>query len=107
MRLRERDKRQVRVFAYAGAQGDRYIWEECAAIRAAVYPLRSAVEAREAGERMSDMRLLLCDEAIPLAVGMGVCVEAADGRPDFRITALETWDHARATLERIAEGRRG
>ena len=107
MRLRQRDKRQMKVFAYAGAQGDRYVWGESTAIRAAVYPLRNAGEAQEAGERISDMRLMLCDAATPLAVGMGVCVEASNGRPDFRITALETWDHTRATLERIAEGRRG
>ena len=107
MRLRERDKRRVKVFAYAGAQDDRYLWGDSMELRAAIYPLRDTGEAHEAGERTAQTRLMLCDEAVTLAVGMGVCLEATDGKPDFRITSLETWDHARATLERIAEGRRG
>lgn len=77
------------------------------ALKAAVYPSEAEGEARISGERMEETRVLLCEDTDALAVGMGVCVDAADGRPDFRVVSLEKWDHTRAVLRRIPESRRG
>lgn len=106
MRLRERDKQTVTLHAFAGLEADRYTWAAGTPVRAAVYPMEKTGAAQVWGERVEETRLMLCDTAAP-DVGMGVCVDAADGRPDFRVISVERWDHTRAVLARIPEGRRG
>ena len=108
MRLRERDKRTMTVYAPdAGALSeDAYAWGESTMIRAAIYPAGRELDAQIYGERVRDMALLLYEGAAVLDVGMGVCVEAADGVPEWRIIRVERWAHVRATIERIPEGRR-
>lgn len=106
MRLREREKRSVGLFALAGVQDDVFIWETGRTIRAAIYPLEQAMQCRFEGEKTTGTHLMLCEDA-SVEVGMGVCVEAADGRPDFRVISVQTWDHTRAVLSRIPQGRRG
>lgn len=105
MRLRERDKQAVTLRECAGNDDDVYAWGPETAIRAAVYPAGRSLDARVYGERIGDIRLMLYDGDVPLEVGMGVALSG--GAPAFRIVALERWDHWRATLERIPEGRRG
>lgn len=107
MRLLQRTLRAVTVYAPAGYAQDCFRWGAGTAIRAAVYPGEAAGEARISGERVEETRVLLCEDADALSVGMGVCVDAADGKPDFRVVSLEKWDHARAILRRIPEGKRG
>lgn len=105
MRLREREKQNVVLYRMTGMDDDAYTWGPGTAIRAAVYPGARTLDPRVYGERVADMRLMLADGDAPLDVGMGVALE--DGAPAYRIVALERWDHWRATLERIPEGRRG
>lgn len=108
MRLRERDKRTLTVFQpLDGALNeDAFAWGESHDIRAAIYPAGRELDAQVYGERIGEMRLMLYEGAMALDVGMGVCVEATDGVPDYRIIRMEKWAHTRATLERIPEGRR-
>ena len=108
MRLRERDKRTLTVFQpqESALSEDTFAWGESRAIRAAIYPAGRELDGQIYGERINDMRMMLYEGAMPLEVGMGVCVEATDGIPDYRIIRIEKWAHARATLERIPEGRR-
>ena len=105
MRLCEREKRDVIVYAFTGLDDDAYTWGEAAAIRAAVYPMGQSPETGVYGEQMKDRRLMLYDGPIALSVGMGVSLDG--GAPAYRITALEAWSHVRAEIERIPEGRRG
>lgn len=107
MRLMQRTLREVNIYEAAGGARERYAWGEGRTIRAAIYPGAAESQRREAGERTEETRVLLCEEPDALRVGMGVCVEAADGRPDYRVARLETWTHARAILQRIPEGKRG
>lgn len=107
MRLMQRTLREVSIYEAAGGARERYAWGEGRTIRAAVYPGEEEIQPGEAGERREETRVLLCEEPGALRVGMGVCVEAADGRPDYRVVRLETWAHARAVLRRIPEGKRG
>ena len=101
MQLRERDKRTLTVRAFTGRKEDAYTWGEAFLIRAAIYPAQETLEKRITGERTRDERILLYDGPERLKVGMGVCIEAADGEPDYRITALEQWSHQRGRLVRI------
>ena len=99
MRLREREKREVTIFDLAERGEDAYIWGAHRRIRAAVYPLGSGIDARVYGERIRQTRLMLYDGPEMLKAGMGVCVEKEE--PDYRVAALERWDHWKATLEKI------
>lgn len=105
MRLREREKQDVVLYPLTGMDDDVYTWGTGTAIRAAVYPGASALDPQVYGERVADTRLMLADGGARLDVGMGVSL--GGGLPAYRIIALERWDHWRATLERIPEGRRG
>lgn len=104
MRLRELDKRDAALWAFTGMDDDIYTWGEKTPIRAAIYPGGRTLEARVYGEGMKDVRLMLYDGSVPLELGMGVSLD--EDTPQFRIIALERWDHWRATLERIPPGRR-
>lgn len=108
MRLRERDKRTLAVCKSeeTALSEDVIAWGESYTIRAAVYPAGRELDAKIYGERVNDMRLMLYEGAMPLEIGMGVCVDVEDGVPDYRIVKIEQWAHARATLEKIPDGRR-
>ena len=105
MRLRERDKQPVRLWTWTGMDEDRYTWGAATPIRAAVYPAGERLDPQVCGERIGDMRLMLCDGPAALVPGMGVALEGET--PGYRIVSVERWAHQRAVLERIPEGRRG
>lgn len=104
MRLRERDKRDVIVYAFTGMDEDVYTWGRGRCIRAAVYPAGCSVDKRVYGEGVKEERLMLYDGDEPLCAGMGVSLDG--GTPAYRIVSIERWSHVRAVLERIPEGRR-
>ena len=108
MRLRERDKRTIMMRRPDEENGgdDVIAWGEGFEIRAAIYPAGKELEAQIYGERVSETLTMLYEGAKALEVGMGACVEVADGVPDYRIIRIEKWAHTRATLEKIPEGRR-
>ena len=108
MRLRERDKREVVLREPAG-HDDLYTWKGPGiAIRAGVYPLRDELSIKQYGAEVDRMRLLLYDGLIPLAERMGVCVDVPGGEScDYVIVSVNGWDHQRATMRRIEEGKRG
>lgn len=105
MRLRERSKRPVALYAWTGMDEDVYTWGERTDIRASVYPAACGLEASVCGERIEERLLMLVEGDVSLQIGMGVALEG--GVPQYRIVALERWSHGAATIERIAEGRRG
>ena len=107
MRLMQRTLRTVTVHTPAGLSQERYTWSAGTPLRAAIYPADAAIKAQLSGERLEETRILLCENPAALEIGMGVCVEAADGKPDFRVVELERWTHARALLRRIPDGKRG
>lgn len=107
MRLMQRMLRTVTVHAPAGLSQERYTWSAGMPLRAAIYPADATAKAELSGERLEETRVLLCEDPTVLELGMGVCVEAADGKPDFRVVELERWSHARALLRRIPDGKRG
>lgn len=107
MRLRERDKKDVTLHAFAGVEEDRYTYLAGEKLRAAVYPVSREGSAQVYGERIEETRVMLCDADVFVDVGMGVCVESTDGKPDFRVISVEKWAHTRAVLERIPEEKRG
>lgn len=104
MRLREQDKGDVTVRAFTGMHEDVYTWGDTLAIRAAVYPMGQTLDPRVYGECIQDRRLMLYDGKEELSVGMGVSLDG--GTPSFRIVSVEKWNHTRAVLECIPEGRR-
>ena len=105
MRLHEREKRDVWLFAMNGMHDDVYEWGEAVRIRAAIYPAEQEIRRAVYGEGVKESRLLLYDGGEKLCAGMGVALDG--GTPAFRIVKVERWGHARAVMERIAEGRRG
>lgn len=105
MRLRERDKREIRVHPLLGLSDDAYMWGAGKTIRAAVYPAGRNLDPKIYGDRVKEMRLMLYDGDMALEVGMGVSLDAA--LPAWRITEIEAWDHKRIVLEWIPPGRRG
>lgn len=105
MRLRERDKQTVLLCEMTGMEDDVYTWGEATPIRAAVYPAGERLDPQVCGERIGDMRLMLCDGPAALVPGMRVALEGET--PGYRIVSVERWAHQRAVLERIPEGRRG
>ena len=107
MRLRERDKKTVTIHAFSGLEEDFYTYLPGKKLRAAVYPVSREGSAQVYGERIEEKRVMLCDADAFVDVGMGVCVESADGKPDFRVISVEKWMHTRAVLERIPEEKRG
>ena len=104
MRLRERDKQPVLLWTWTGMDEDRYTWGAATPIRAAVYPAGEQLDPQVYGERIGDMRLMLCDGPAALVPGMGVALEGET--PGYRIVSVERWAHQRAVLEGIPEGRR-
>jgi hypothetical protein len=107
MRLREADKRTVTVKSLLG-DDEVYRWGEGRALRAVIQPVSDQVSVQRYGERISRMRMLFAERGSGLCVGMGVCVTVApDASCDYRVIAVEDWDHTRATLEWIPEGSRG
>lgn len=108
MRLREADKRDVTLKPTGTPQDGVYTWGEGIAIRAVIRPLTGTIAAQMYGDKLSQTRLMLYEGPELLALGMGLCVEVpGEASCDYRITALEQWDHWRATLEWIKEGLRG
>lgn len=106
MRLRERDKQRVTVYALLGMNDDVYTWKpQKTVIRAAVYPAGRNLDPKVYGDRITEMRLMLYDGDVALEVGMGVSLDGA--LPAYRIRSMERWDHTRAVLEMIPPGRRG
>lgn len=107
MRLREADKTTVTVKPLLG-DDDVYTWGEGRPLRAVVQPVSDQISAQRYGDRVGSMRMLFAERGSGLTVGMGVCVSAApDASCDYRVIAVEDWDHTRATLEWIPERRRG
>ena len=104
MRLREKDKRDVIISTFTGMHDDVYTWGEQAAVRAAVYPMGQGLDFRVYGDCIQDRRLMLYDGEEKISVGMGVSLDG--GAPAFRVVSVEAWDHTRAILERIPDGRR-
>ena len=105
MRLRERDKRAITVYAWTGMDEDVYIWGESQSLRAAVYPHTETISPQVYGDCVKDKKLLLYDGDAELRAGMGVSLDG--GVPAYRIVSVERWTHTRAVIEAIAEGRRG
>lgn len=106
MRLREADKITVTVKPLLG-DDDLYRWGDGRSLRAVIQPLSDQLSAQRYGDRAEKMRLLLTERGSGLAVGMGVCVAVPpEASCDYRVIAAEEWDHTRATLEWIPEGRR-
>lgn len=106
MRLRERDKQNVRVYTPLGLSDDVYTWTSSfMRIRAAVYPGGRNLDPKVYGDRITEMRLMLYEGEETLEAGMGISFD--DGLPAFRIASVEKWDHQRIVLERIPPGRRG
>ena len=105
MRLRERDKRDVTVRACTGFDDDVYVWGDATPIRAAIYPNGQHIDAKAYGDKIVEMRLMLYDGDVRLAVGMGV--SEGETKPKWRIKSLEDWGHQSAVLEKIPEARRG
>lgn len=104
MRLCEREKQNVIVFACLGILEDTYTWGKGTYIRAAVYPAGERIAPKVYGEEKQDARLMLYDGSLPLRVGMGVSLDG--GKPAYRIVSLENWSHVRAVLESIPEAKR-
>lgn len=106
MRLRERDKQDVRVYALLGLSDDVYMWDsKVKKIRAAVYPAGRNIDQKVYGDKIREMRLMLYDGEEALEVGMGVSLDGA--LPAWHIKSIEKWDHQRIVLEMIPPGRRG
>ena len=105
MRLREREKRSTTVYAPAGGDDDAYTWGEGTVIRAALYPAEYTLTPQAQGDALTCRWLLLCDGGAALQPGMGVSLDG--GAPSLRIVSVERWQHTRAMLEEIPEGRRG
>ncbi len=105
MRLRERDKREVRIWRPCGMDDDVYKWApHPQTIRAAVYPGGSSLNPKIYGDAVTRMKLMLYDADVQLEEGMGVSLD--ENLPALRIKSVERWDHTRAVLEEIPEGRR-
>lgn len=107
MRLREADKRTVTIKPLLGDE-DVYLWGDGQSIRAVIQPVQDQISVQRYGDRIERMRRMYTEAGIDLAVGMGVCLDVpGDASCDYRIVSVEQWDHTRATLEYIPEGRRG
>lgn len=108
MRLRERDKREV-VLREPVPHDDLYLWQGPGlAVRAAVYPLSGQLAAQQYGDKLSQMRLMLYDGPEAIRPALGVCVDVPGTQScDYRVLSVERWDHQKATLEWIEEGKRG
>lgn len=104
MRLMRRHKRMVFVFPLAGMDEEVYQFGQGVGICASLYPIGETTDFQITGDLTQEKLLMLYDGDVALDVGMGVAL--ADEAPVWRITALERWDHQRATLERIEAGRR-
>ena len=107
MRLREADKRTVTVKPLLG-DDDLYLWGDGQPIRAVIQPVQDQVSVQRYGDRVEKMRRMYAEGGSLIAVGMGVCLDVPGGAScDYRVISVEKWDHIRATLEWIPEGRRG
>ena len=110
MRLNERDKRTLylrrRDFG-KDAYGEPFSrWAEPVAIRSACQPSGSTLDASVYGRRIKAMYVLFFDGLEDIREGDGLCIHVAStAHPDYRVVAVQGWDHRRIDAELIpAEG---
>ena len=112
MRLIERDKRTLHL-RRRGAAIDPYgepvpEWGEPVALRAVCQPAAGALDAQIYGRRVKAMYTLFFDGLEPVRPGDGLCIHvAAQAHPDYRVIAVQGWDHQRADAELIPMEQRG
>ena len=112
MKLIERDKRTLylrRRRAETDAYGEPVpAWGEPVTIRAACQPAAGALDAQIYGKRARGMYVLFFDGLEAVEAGDGLCIHvAATAHPDYRVVAVQGWDHQRVDAELIPHERRG
>ena len=111
MRLMERDKRTV-YLRRKSAEKDAYgepvtVWGKPLAIRAACQPAGGALDAQIYGTRVKSMYTLFYDGTESIQPGDGLCIHVPDdAHPDYRVSAVQAWDHLRIDAELIPLERR-
>ena len=107
MRLIERDKRTL-FLRRRGTTTDAYgepvpEWGEPVTIRAVCQPAAGALDAQIYGKRVQAMYTLFFDGLEAVRAGDGLCIHVtASAHPDYRVTAVQGWDHQRVDAELIA-----
>jgi len=109
MKLIERDKRTLHLRrrstgtdAYGEPMPE---WEEPVTIRAACQPAAGALDAQIYGKRTRAMYTLFFDGLEAIRPGDGLCIHvAAAAQPDYRVVAVQGWDHQRVDAELIGKG---
>jgi len=115
MRLLERDKRMLYLRRKVEGAKDEYnetiagtTWGEPVMIRAACRSAAGALDAQIYGVRMKSMYTLFYTGPEQVQPGDGLCVHVtADEHPDYRVTAVQNWEHRRIDAELIPVERRG
>jgi len=107
MKLIERDKRTLylrRRSTGTDAYGEPVPqWTEPVTIRAACQPAAGALDAQIYGKRARAMYMLLYDGLEAIQAGDGLCIHvAAAAPPDYRVVAVQGWDHQRVDAERVS-----